>query len=1039
MKETFLHLSDLHFTAGWFEEQELVFEKFCQDVREQIKSFDKPHVVFSGDLVAAAAETNLYDAVSTKLGSLLDGIGVPIDRRICIPGNHDVSRTALKPKVTVQKGTLAAIADEEAYMRELGQLNSLLFEPKFESYVAAEARFATFTCCQTNVGGTGWELASGVGVYCLNSATCSFAGLEDPDTRQNISDKERLMVDTRSLYQWLQQTPSKLRVLVMHHPFDWLAPWTKSEMENIVSEKFRLVLSGHIHKGSSVFSTCGAQGAVQCVAPALFTRKRDDLGYSFITLDTDTGQVDIVYRQKTPKHNFVAGVDLAGNDTGTKSFPVTNSPIIETEVVRPASEDTLGVLQAEFDEARVNYSSKHRLWVDRDLAALPETAQQAEKPTFIDPITLAQAPRNSIIRAPKQYGLTCLGRFIALEYHKLNQDRLVLTCDLAEVPTHRQGVIKYLAERCGELRSNVGAIDALILDNWQRSFNAQKLLRILNAEYPTMPLLILQAFDDFQNIGNAAPIPTAETYEVLYLWSLTRNRIRELVSAYLDAAESRLDEDTVTRKITDDIDALNVHRSPVNCLLLLKLVERSFDDSPVNRTEVITKVLYFLFHEFDKIPTYSVRPDLKDCEYALGFLCEWMIKGGKRSFTQAEFTEQVRNYCSGQMIELDVGVLFSFLVSESILVRKGLQFAFRFSYWLYYFAAHRMYHRPEFATYIFEDMRYSTFPEVIEFYTGIDRRRTDAVLKLTEDLNGIDAEFLNRTGINPALNPLATALWNPSEDSVRALQQQVVDSIQESALPAAVKDAIADVGYDASRPYRQEVAQFINKASVKQMERAMRGAARALRNSDHVSPAARIDLLEAIMRCWIRMCQILMVLSPMLAANRKAAFEDAGFHLDKTFDHITEDKERWKAILKAIFDNVVGWYDTDIFSKKLAPLFANYIKGNEETLGEILMILLLIKQRPPGWEALVKAFIVRERKNSFYLYKVHQSLWHEFRVGFASEGTRQELRALAAMSVAKHQTGAKKPNLQLIAKMEKAMEEANEGSIEDAREDDRHG
>ena len=230
-------------------------------------------------------------------------------------------------------------------MRELEELNSLLFEPKFERYAATEAQFAKFTCCQSNVGGTGWELPSGIGVYCLNTATCSFAGLEDPETRQKISDKERLMIDTRSLYQWLQQTPSEnAGTPVMHHPFDWLVLWAKEELENIVSENFRLVLTGHIHKGASVFSTCGAHGAVYCVAPALFTRKRDELGYSFVSLDTASGQVDIVYRQKTPKHNFVAGVDLSENDTGTKSFPVTTVRTIQVEVVKRISEDTIGVL-----------------------------------------------------------------------------------------------------------------------------------------------------------------------------------------------------------------------------------------------------------------------------------------------------------------------------------------------------------------------------------------------------------------------------------------------------------------------------------------------------------------------------------------------------------------------------------------------------------------------------------------------------------------------------------------------------------------------
>ena len=67
------------------------------------------------------------------------------------------------------------------------------------------------------------------------------------------------------------------------------------------------------------------------------------------------------------------------------------------------------------------------------------------------------------------------------------------------------------------------------------------------------------------------------------------------------------------------------------------------------------------------------------------------------------------------------------------------------------------------------------------------------------------------------------------------------------------------------------------------------------------------------------MSQILMVLSPLLAANKRAEFEDAGFYLDKTFDKYTEPKDRWKMILRELVNNVVGWYETDIFSKKLAP------------------------------------------------------------------------------------------------------------------------
>ena len=134
----------------------------------------------------------------------------------------------------------------------------------------------------------------------------------------------------------------------------------------------------------------------------------------------------------------------------------------------------------------------------------------------------------------------------------------------------------------------------------------------------------------------------------------------------------------------------------------------------------------------------------------------------------------------------------------------------------------------------------------------------------------MDAEFLARTRIAPDANPFATALWASGSDELDRMRQEVVDSIQESSLPTEVKDAVADGTYDRSKPYHQEIAQFISKSSLDQMIKAMKATARALRNSDHVEPEAKSALLNAVLTCWTRMTQILVLLSPVLAANRQA-------------------------------------------------------------------------------------------------------------------------------------------------------------------------
>jgi hypothetical protein len=166
-----------------------------------------------------------------------------------------------------------------------------------------------------------------------------------------------------------------------------------------------------------------------------------------------------------------------------------------------------------------------------------------------------------------------------------------------------------------------------------------------------------------------------------------------------------------------------------------------------------------------------------------------------------------------------------------------------------------------------------------------------------------------------------------------------------------------------------------------------------------------------------------MIVSPLLARDKHARFEGMGFILDKAFDQLSTDRDRWTAILTAIPENVVSWYQEDIYSKKLGALFGTYVEKNESLMGELLVLLVMARQRPPGWEKAIERFIQKSNKNSFYLYQVFALLRSEFRTSFSTERTRQQLRRFTAMAVAKHQTGAKSPNVKLIEKVAKALEE----------------
>ena len=210
-----------------------------------------------------------------------------------------------------------------------------------------------------------------------------------------------------------------------------------------------------------------------------------------------------------------------------------------------------------------------------------------------------------------------------------------------------------------------------------------------------------------------------------------------------------------------------------------------------------------------------------------------------------------------------------------------------------------MHHSRAFADFVLRDGFYCAVPELVEFYAGIDRRREDAVERVTEDLRRMSIEFLERTKIAPGFQPLSTIRWTPSESALEELSKELDEGLQESSMPAEVKDALADASYSRARPYHQGVARFVERSSLVQLMQASRGAARVLRNSDYVTPSAKEKLLAEVLVAWERVSQILALLSPILASDSRASFEGARFVLLDEFEGDTL-QERILAIVVTI-------------------------------------------------------------------------------------------------------------------------------------------
>lgn len=993
-----IHLSDLHYLQGRDENHDVVLIEFFKDLSEQIKKSGSTnnYLVFSGDIIQAGENSDDYEIFIKKFDSKLNSLGITKKYRICVPGNHDASREQIAETLIEHEGVVSQKLDERHFNDYVSKYPNVLTK-KFSNYLDFEQKFADFGVGGSDALGHGWSISDEIGVYCLNTALCSSGGLVGTSGKP-LADNKRLAIATRNLHSWLAESKSKIKILVMHHPLSWLTEWAEKELLTLLNKEFNLCLSGHNHDQSTYHSLKNGSYLVECSAPALFTTKTDNLGYAVISISKEVGIHEITYRQWTKHYTFVSGVNFSNSDNGK----VVINLMENTSELRRVNENINGFIERHhskrLNDALMAFSTQPIVWVTPVLSLKAEVDRDAKSAAKIDLNNLIKVPKSTRIRAPHQFGLTCLAFYMVKEsWVKNTKVWLYLDArNLKSINSSIQAALDAELQLIGFAESEVSCV---VLDSWIKSEkNSVNLLDRIAAKFPNIPIICMESFE----VNNFLSVPDEALdkfgFDLVYLWSLPRVQIRELINRHNEIKYIG-DEDEVTAKIVSDLEVLNLHRTPLNCLTLLKVSEFYFDDSPVNRSEIIKKVLFLLFN-VDEIPNYKSRPDLKDCEYVLGYFIESMLKVNNFHFTREHFLDVLKICCNERLIDLEIHVVFDVLLANNILVGNGSLFSFRFSYWIYYFAAQRMHHNENFAAYIFENMNYAKFPEIIEFYTGIDRQREDALKVLLRDIKVCQTQVQNKFGFPDDFNPYKNALWTSSPEILEKMQKEINEGVQESNLPAFVKDHYADRSYDRARPYSQDIRNILEEHTFVYLVQTMRAASKALRNSDYVNPDTKKELLSEIMNCWNLVSKIGIVLIPILAEHGTAHYDGFGFQLVGNFAPTLE--ERMRQILITIPKSIVNWGKDDLYSQKMGPLLIDQASMEVNDLKKHELMLLLILQRPRNWKPQIEKYIASLGKNSFYLFDVYRTLKNQYTYSYASQSTLRDMDSLIKISAKAH-------------------------------------
>ncbi len=666
------------------------------------------------------------------------------------------------------------------------------------------------------------------------------------------------------------------------------------------------------------------------------------------------------------------------------------------------------VLRAKFkenlDDSLQAFSSQPIIWVDPVISNTNEISQNPDEnyTRRIDVIEIINNPESIIFNAPPQFGLTSLAHYMVLQSWERGNFWLYL--DSHKTKSHN--IHNAVVRETEALGLKISDVKAIILDSWNSyELDSFKRLKNLSDSYKDIPIIVMHTIEDAKFLKEPNDIKIERNFKQLFLLALPRTQIRKVVAEYNKVKEIGI-EDNVLTKVVSDLDVLNIHRTAMNCLTLLKVAEKYFDESPINRTDMIEKVLFVLFN-MDGIPRYKTKPDLKDCEYVLGRYCEMMIRTDKYCFSRDSFVKELKEFCKEKLIDLEVEVVFDVLVLNHIIVKQEFDYCFRSSFWVYYFAAKRMDNDKNFADYIFSSKKYVSFPEIIEFYTGIDRNKIDALEILTKDIKET-CDIVNfKVRLTGDMNIFSQIRWQPTEEQIQTAQNQLSENVLSSGLPDDIKDQHADKTYNQIRPYNQSIQAFFEEYSLHNLMQNIRASSRALRNSDYVNPDAKREIFNEILRSWEQISNVLLALTPILADKGSAGFDGHSFTLQGDFGDTFET--RLNRIIQVNMTNVVGFFKDDIYSGKIAPLLYEHFANSKNPNSKHKIALLLVFCRPREWRKHIHDYIVNLNKNSFYLYDIHNALLAKYNFDFTTEEERREISLLAKMCFAKHEFGSKNP------------------------------
>jgi 3',5'-cyclic AMP phosphodiesterase CpdA/Tfp pilus assembly protein PilF len=336
---TWLHLSDWH-QKGMEFDCKVVRDALLEDIKKRrdihpdLEKLD--FIVFSGDLAFSGKKEEYKAAQEYLLDPLLHASGLDKSRIFIVPGNHDLDHDSFE---LLPEGIKKPLTEEKEIKEWLedNKKRSRMLEP-FEAFNEFVKDYA------------GWSFSAYAGSYRLAAAGKDIAlmGFNSAlmcgrrrDENNKIDDKGKLIVGEHQVYEPLRKNQdADIRIVVLHHPFDWLTEQDCLRIENRLKQKAHFILCGHQHRPKVTIETGTEGDCILIPAGASYERRKAadpqyNNAYNFVHLDFENQKGEVFLRCWSDRQNHWRE-DIDAYKDGRYAFSLPNGLSTGTGIIPPA-------------------------------------------------------------------------------------------------------------------------------------------------------------------------------------------------------------------------------------------------------------------------------------------------------------------------------------------------------------------------------------------------------------------------------------------------------------------------------------------------------------------------------------------------------------------------------------------------------------------------------------------------------------------------------------------------------------------------------